>query len=286
MMVSAYLDASSALNLDGPRKFALKSLDRILATGWDAKSSRLNHVIAYSDPAAQHRLVPGMLDDYAFTTIACLDAYCATADITYFKFARAIGDAMITRFYDTTSGGFFDMDAQADPTGLFGALVARRKPLQDSPTPAGNSAAMIAVMRLFHFTNNSTYKDKAEDTLETFAGVLNHFGIFAATFGIGLRLYLEPAIQVIIVGDDATAEELQSAALSLFAVNKEVVRLRSAQAVAQNLPPALAETIPHLPAVKEGRSVAIICSGFTCQPPISAPSELAGALHRAIRSRQ
>jgi uncharacterized protein YyaL (SSP411 family) len=285
MMVSAYFDAASALDLAAPRKFALKSLDRILSTAWDAKHNRLNHVIAYSDPAAQHRLVAGMLDDYAFTTIACLDAYCATADLTYFKFARAIGDAMITRFHDSTSGGFFDMDSQSDPAGLFGALTARRKPLQDSPTPAGNSAAAIAMMRLFHFTNDSKYKDIAEDTLETFAGIVNHFGIFAATFGIALRLFVEPAIQVVIVGDDASAEELHAAAMSHFAVNKEVIHLRLDQVVAQNLPAALAETIPQLPVIKDGRSVAVICSGFTCQPPINAASQLANAIKQAITAR-
>jgi hypothetical protein len=285
MMVSAYLDAAGALDLDAPRKFALRSLDRILATSWDAKHDRLDHVVAYSDPAAQHRLVAGMLDDYAFTTIACLDAYCATADLTYFRFARAIGDAMITRFHDSLAGGFFDMDTQTDPTGLLGALTARRKPLQDSPTPAGNSAAAIAMMRLYHFANDPKYKDIAEDTLETFAGIVNHFGIFAATFGIALRLFFEPAIQVVVIGHDAAAEALHSGALTHFVVNKEVIRLRTDQAVPQNLPPALAETIPRLPAVKEGVSVAVICSGSTCQPPVSGPAELAVSLARAISGK-
>jgi len=52
--------------------------------------------------------------------------------------------------------------------------------------------------------------------------------------------------------------------------------------VAQNLPPALAQTIPELPAVKENKTVAVICSGFACQPPITDPQELAESLHRAL----
>jgi hypothetical protein len=40
------------------------------------------------------------------------------------------------------------------------------------------------------------------------------------------------------------------------------------------LPPALAETIPNLPAVKQGKTVAVVCSGFTCQPPVTNPEEL------------
>src|SRR4051812_11240947 len=102
MMVSAYLDVAQALDLEEPRKFALRSLDRVLSSAWDAKNGRLNHVVAYSDPVAKHRVVTGMLDDYALTAIACLDAYCATADISYFKFAQAITDAMLARFADET----------------------------------------------------------------------------------------------------------------------------------------------------------------------------------------
>src|SRR5580700_1705818 len=41
----------------------------------------LLHVVSYSDPAASRRAVPGLLDDYAFTALACLDAYEATADL-------------------------------------------------------------------------------------------------------------------------------------------------------------------------------------------------------------
>jgi uncharacterized protein YyaL (SSP411 family) len=42
----------------------------------------------------------------------------------------------------------------------------------------------------------------------------------------------------------------------------------------------LAITIPELPAVKEKRAAAIICSGGACQPPISDPAELTRALQK------
>src|ERR1039457_6439874 len=122
LCVSAYLEAAMVLNLADARRFALKSLDRVLAEVWKPESDKnepagespaaprglLLHVVSYSDPAAAHREVPGLLEDYAFTALACLDAYEATVDLSYFKFARAITDAMIARFYDATSGGFFD----------------------------------------------------------------------------------------------------------------------------------------------------------------------------------
>src|SRR5258706_10883031 len=114
MCVSAYLEAAKVLGLEDARHFALRSLDRVLSEAWKApadagvRAAHLLHVVAYSDPTAEHREVPGMLDDYAATALACLDAYEATADLSYFKFARTIGDTMIARFFDAVSVGFFD----------------------------------------------------------------------------------------------------------------------------------------------------------------------------------
>src|SRR3984885_13970567 len=149
LCVSAYLEAANVLHLEDAKRFALRSLDRVLADGW--KQGQLLHVIAYSDPKAEHREVAGLLEDYAFTALACLDAYESTADLSYFRFGRAIADAMIAKFYDVDSGGFFDPEKPTDGKNI-GGLATRRKPLQDSPTPAGNPMAAIALLRLHHYT--------------------------------------------------------------------------------------------------------------------------------------
>src|SRR5262249_43648938 len=62
MMVSAYLAAARVLKLDDARHSALKTLDRILAEGWDRETKRLQHVLQYSDPTARPRLLAGHLD--------------------------------------------------------------------------------------------------------------------------------------------------------------------------------------------------------------------------------
>ncbi len=280
LYVSAYLEAARVLDLADARRFALRSLDRVLAQSWKPASSSLLHVVAYSDPQVQHREVTGLLDDYAFTTLACLDAYESTADLSYFKFAKSIVDAMIARFYDAASGAFFDREPAADGKNL-GVLATRRKPLQDSPTPAGNPMAVIALLRLHHFTDDPGYREKAEQTLEVFAGIAAQFGIFAATYGIAITHLLKSPLQVIVIGEDDSTPELYSAAISHFAFNKTVIRLAANQAVAENLPPVLAATIPNLPQVKSGRSFAVLCSGSTCQPPIENPAELRRALGAA-----
>jgi uncharacterized protein YyaL (SSP411 family) len=300
MCVSAYLEAAKVLGDEDARRFALRSLDRILAEAWKVPaeagesarstqpgSTRLLHVVSYSDPEAGHREVFGLLDDYAATALACLDAYEATADLSYFKFARAIGDAMIAGFFDAVSGGFFDAEPAAEGKSL-GVLSTRRKPLQDSPTPAGNPMAAIALLRLHHYTGDSGYRDKAEQTLETFAGVAEQFGIFAATYGIAVLHLLENPVQVVVIGDhqrSETAKSLAAVATAAFAFNKSVLRLTTNQAVAGNLPPGLAATLPNLPQLGSGESFAVLCSGFACQPPVRNPAELRRALEAALQKQ-
>jgi uncharacterized protein len=287
LFISAYLDAARVLNMPEARRFALRSLDRLLSVAWkrtDADSpASLLHVVAYSDPNAGHREVTGLLDDYAFTAIACLDAYESSSDLSYFKFAHAIVDAMIERFFDSTSGGFFDREPAPDESSL-GVLATRRKPLQDSPTPAGNPMAVIALMRLHHYTGGQTYRDKAEQTLETFSGVTEQFGIFAATYGIAVLHLLENPVQVVVIaGEDGGADSLEKASTAGFGFTKTSLRFAASQVVRENLPTTLAATLPNLPQLNSGKSFAVLCSGNSCQPPVFEASELRRGLQAGLR---
>jgi hypothetical protein len=278
LCISAYLEAAKVLELEGARHFALRSLDRILAEAWRAEDGLL-HVLAYSDATAERRQIRGVLDDYAFTVVACLDAYEATADLSYFNFARRIADTMVERFFDPVSGGFFDTETTPKQK-ILGVLGTRRKPFQDSPTPAGNSVAAIALLRLHAYTNEAALRDRAEQTIEVLAGMAGQYGLFAATYGIAAVHLSQPHTQIVIMGDDELADRLNDAAVAPYSASKAVLKLPPGKAVAQNLPPALAETIPQLPAVKEGKTIAVVCAGFTCQPPTSDLQELAQSLRR------
>src|SRR5580693_3594134 len=279
LCISAYLDAAKVLQLEAAEHFALRSLDRILGEGWHEEKGLL-HVLAYSDSKAERRQIPGVLDDYAFTALACLDAYESTTDLSYFNFATRIADAMIEQFFDPVSGGFFDTRKISSDEKVLGVLITRRKPFQDSPTPAGNSVAAIALLRLHAYTNDKNLRDKAEQTIEVIVGLAAQYGLFVATYGIAAVHLSHPHTQIVIVGNDELAGRLYNAALAPYSASKAVLRLAANQAIPQNLPPALAETISQLPGVKEEKTVAVVCSGFTCQPPISDPAELARSLHR------
>jgi uncharacterized protein YyaL (SSP411 family) len=277
MAVTAYLEAARVLRIEGAREFALLTLSRLLAQAWDGDAS-LYHVIAYPEGAGLTDRVPGTLDDYAFTVHACIDGWFAGGEMKFYHAAIKLADAMIARFYDHTADAFYDAATPEKGSTPLGALGARRKPLQDSPTPAGNPTAAAALLRLEALSGRTSYHEIAEDTLGSFAGVVEHFGLYAGSYGLALeRLLLDP-IQVVVVGTGEEADRLEATAVSGFAVNKTVVRLAPAQLVAGNLPDALAETLLQVPVPARAKAWAMVCRGRTCLPPITDADALLEAL--------
>jgi uncharacterized protein YyaL (SSP411 family) len=191
MCISAYLLAGRALELPETTAFALESLDRVLSAVWS--SAGLAHVVAYGEVAAAARIA-GVLDDYAALANAALDAWETTGELRYLTAAQTIADEMLARFCDFDEGkstcrGFFDTE-QDD--AAIGALRARRKPLQDSPTPSGNATATTLLLRLHSINGDERYRMLAITTLETFAAVVEHLGLYAASYGLALSRSLQP----------------------------------------------------------------------------------------------
>jgi hypothetical protein len=278
MCISAYLEAGRVLELASSRAFALKSLDRVLVEAWGGRDRGLGHVVAYGENTAPSQRVAGVLDDYVFLAHAALDAWESTGAMRYYEAALELAESAVERFYDASGGAFFDTEKPTDGERRLGALASRRKPLQDSPTPAGNPMAAMLLMRLSELSGRLDYAEKAQETLETFAGVVEHFGLYAATYALVLqRLVREPA-QVCVIGDDPNADALEHAALRQYTVNKSVVRFQRVESGL--LPPVLEKTLPRLP--KMSGSFAVVCSGHTCRPPVSSVEELVEMLGRSL----
>ncbi len=273
MAISAFLAADAALGLPAARAFALKALDRILQDAW-SPAKGLEHVVAYADGERGVRIA-AVLDDYALLTHAALDAWERTLDLRYYETASALAERMRTDFYDQTGGGFFDTPLDED---AIGAMAARRKPLQDTPTPAGNPTAAAALLRLAELSGDAALHECAEDTLEAFAGIVEHFGLYAGSYGLALERLLAPPQQVVVIGEDATADALEAAAREGYSVTKTVLRVPRAVIAAGSLPPALGQTITQLPQLREAASFAVVCRGVKCLPPVSTVEALRASL--------
>jgi len=283
MAVTACLEAARILKIDAARDFALLTLDRLLREAWDGDQS-LSHVIAYggqpAGAAQQTDKVPGTLDDYAFTIHACIDAWLANGEMSYYHAAVKLADALIACFHDRSAGAFFDT-ANLNIAPL-GALSTRRKPLQDSPTPAGNPTAASALLRLESLSGRVEYSQIVEETLASFAGIVEHFGLYAGSYALALeRLLLDP-VQVVVVGAGPSAERLEAQALASFAINRTVMRIAPERLVPAGIPEALAETLLHVPQPEGAMAWAIVCKGRICLPPITTAEALADALNYPV----
>jgi uncharacterized protein YyaL (SSP411 family) len=269
MFASGYLDAACAFGGEigeRCRAFALKTLDRILAEAWDDKRGLAHR--------AGGAWLFGTLDDHVFIAQALLDAYEATLDRRYFDAAERAIARVLAQHWDAEHGGFFDRAADAPPMG---GLDVRRKPLQDSPTPAGNSVAAIVLDRLYGFTGNAMYRKRAEETLSAFAGVAPQYGLFAGSYALAVSFHERGTIEVVVTGkaDDPAAQKLERAAAETYRFGKALLRITPETQSKGWLALALAETLPHLNA---GVAQSIVCSGTTCQPPVTEPDALRAIL--------
>jgi hypothetical protein len=272
MFVSAYLEAARVLDREDCRKFALKTLDRLIAEAWD-ESKGFRHRVG-----GPH--LEGSLEDQIFAAGALLDAYETTLDQKYFTLAEKTMRLAVARFGDPEGGGFFDRAKDAAPMG---GLEVRRKPIQDSPTPAANSVAVIVLDRLYAFTGEKLYRDWAEKTLEAFVGLIPQYGLFAATYGLAALLHSRHPIQVVVLGsaNDPKAVELEKTANQIYRFGKEVLRITPENLASASLALALRETLPHLPAaagLDAAKAQALVCVETSCHPPVTTSAELSSVL--------
>ncbi len=280
MAVTAYLETARVLRMDGAREFALLTLGRLLNAAWDG-ASVLKHIIAYPNGAGQAEAVPGTLDDYAFTIHACLDGWFGSGKMEFYQAAIKMADAMIAGFYDSVAGAFYDTMTPAEETTPLGALTARRKPLQDSPTPAGNPTAAAALLRLHTLSGRQEYRDIAEDTLGCFAGIVEHFGLYAGSYALALERLLRDPVQVVVVGSGAAAERLEATAVARFTVSKTVIRVEPEWVVPGGIPEALAEMLLPMKPPAGAEAWALVCRGRICRPPVTEPEALLEAMESA-----
>ncbi len=262
MFVSAYLEAARVLGRVDCREFALKSLGRIVDESLDPAKGFLHRV---GGPRLE-----GSLDDQVFAAAALLDAYESTLDRRYFDIAERAMLVAIERFGDPDGGGFVDRAKDAAPMG---GLDVRRKPLQDSPTPGGNSVAAIVLDRLHGLTGEKLYREWAEKTLEAFVGLVPQYGLFTATYGLAALLHSRHPIQVVITGapGDAQAAELEKAAHRVYRYGKAVLRVTSDAMAGAIVPAALRASLAHVDA---SRAQAFVCVEATCFPAVRSGSQL------------
>ena len=251
LTISALAQTARALNETRLADAACAALDQIREHAW--RDGQL-----YAVQAGGMTQFPAYLDDYAYLLDACIEVLQTRWRSEDLQFARMLADTLLARFIDEQRGGFYFT------ANYHEALIHRPKSFADEATPAGNAIAALALQRLGWLIGEPRYLDAAEHTLRADWPALQDHPSAHATLLMALDEYLQPPLLVIIRGRDNEVSEWQLELNKLyqprrlvFAINRDAV-------------------LPEVLAAKAAQSntVAYVCRGTTCDPPVNALAAL------------
>jgi uncharacterized protein len=198
----------------------------------------------------------GYLEDYAHVAHGLYELHVATGDLRWLRESRRLALLAVELFADEANGGFFTTPADGE------RLVARRKDLDDNPTPSGNSMLAFVLLRLARLWGDDGLERRGVGVLRLVRDLLPR-----APQGFGwalcaLDLHLAPPRELAVAGDPDSP--VSRAALAGYRPN-EVVAVGPADDV-----PLLAGKglVDGLPAV-------YVCESFACRAPVTDPALLA-----------
>lgn len=203
----------------------------------------------------------GQLDDYAFYAWALLELYAADFDVSCLAEAAQLAEQMQNHFWDEEHGGFFLTAGDAE------RLIARPKEFYDGAMPSGNSAAGLALVRLWKLTGETRWRELADRQLEMLAGHAQDYpaGHSFALLAFGEMLY--PSRELVC----ATAEGVPGTLRELTARHRLHTLVKSREN-ADALADAAPFTAPY--PVPETGATYYLCQKGACTAPVYGLEEL------------
>ncbi len=240
LMISGLARIYGVLGLEKAWDLAINCTNFILETQWqDGQLYRLNFS---GEPNGN-----AQAEDYAFLIKALLDLQANNPIETHWlDKAIALQSEFDAKLWSAETKGYFN-NAEATE------LLVQERSYQDNATPSANGAAVINLMRLFLLTEDLTYLDKAEQTLQAFTTVLEKSPQQSPSLVAALDWYLHCTV-VKSNGDrlnSLTKSYLQTTALKVFT----------------DFPP---------------ESVALVCQGLNCLTPSQTEAQLRQAIRESV----
>src|SRR2546425_220863 len=168
-LISSFLLSSVVLDRPELGKFAIKSLDRILALPAD------RGLPFHYWKEEEGVKLKGLLIDYGSLLHTLLDAYEYSARRAYLEKAIAIADDSIEKLNDKTSGGFYDIPLE---DSNLGELRMRDKPMDE------NSVMANGLLRLSWLLERTDYATIAGKALGLFNADYERYGVTAASYAL------------------------------------------------------------------------------------------------------
>jgi len=197
----------------------------------------------------------GYLEDYADVANGLLELHVATGELRWLEEANRLARLAVELFADEERGGFYLSPVDGEE------LVARKKDLEDQPTPSGNSMLAFVLLKLARIYGDDELERRAVGVFRLVHQALSRV---PAAFGhalTALDLHFSPPREIAIVGpvDSPVAQ----AALEPFEPNTVV-------AVGPS------DEIPLLAGkgLVDGKPAVYVCERFACQAPVTSAADV------------
>ncbi len=261
MMISAFAEGYRAHHEPRYLEAARRAAEFILRTMWDGRALKRS----YKDGVARFN---AYLEDYALLAGAMLDMYQASLDSAWLERARMLADVILDRFLDRQKGGFYFTSDDHE------ALITRSKAAFDGSTPSGNSAAVMALLRIGEYTGEDRYRAEAERTLKLFREFIEKQPFGFSHMLEAVDLYHRGPTEVVLAGERNSAEfrEWMDRLGLLYVPNLALFAADSGGSI-ERLPEQVRGKTQ-----RDGRLTAYVCRDRTCSAPITDFKELAREL--------
>jgi hypothetical protein len=253
LMISAFARGSRILGEDGYRVRAEAAAAFLLEHSRRKDRLVRSHADGRPGPA-------GVLSDYAFFEAGLLDLFETTFEPRWLEEALALQATLDAHFRDGSSGGYFMTPDDAE------SLLAREKPDYDGAEPAGNSVALLNLMRLYELTGEERFRREAEKGFSAFSRTIERSPHSVPLMLTALDFYLDRPKQVVLVTRRSIeeAEPFLDALSDQFLPNRVVVTAVEGEGAGR-----LAGLTPLLDqrTTIDGRATAYVCEGRVCDLP-------------------
>ena len=256
LMIAAFAKAARVFNEPKYLEAAADAADFILANLRDS-NGRLLH--RYRDGQAAYT---GMLNDYVFLTWGLLELYETSFDTNRLRTALELTRDTIKHFWDEKEGGLFFTADDAEK------LLVRQKETMDGPIPAGNSVAMLNMLRLGRALVDVELEEKAAIIEKLGSKMALQVPQMHSQLMVASEFAIGPSFEVVIAGKEGAGDtdKMLDSIGKLFVPNK-VVLFRPMSDPPPDIT-KLAEFTKNQIA-QNGKATAYVCVNYNCNLPTS-----------------
>jgi uncharacterized protein len=197
----------------------------------------------------------GYLEDYADVAYGLIELHVATGEPRFLLEGHRLATLAVDLFGDDDAGGFFQTPRDGE------RLVARKKELDDHPTPSGNAMLAYVLLRLARIWGDDELERRGVGVLRLVRDELTRAPSALGWLLVALDQHLAPHREIAIVGDPAAP--VARAAVS-GAEPTDVIAFGPA------------EDVPLLAGRTEvdGRTAVYLCESFVCGLPVTEPERV------------